>query len=202
MTIMGKPKYARRYNTCSLVNDRGAWRIKYYPYPGSTQRTHTLGKAEGKNKISKSEAEALKADFVAKLNSDPQDAKQMVTVSEFVTSIYASNQREAFRKGSVDNALDEIRRWIIPSLGNRKFTNLSAEDLDAVLFMLKERGESKRTIDRTRFYLAAICKLAISRGLLTTPIHVGLPKVRSKKKPCRQKSNVDCGIRSSLDTSE
>ena len=61
---------------------------------------------------------------------------------------------------------DLIRRYIAPSLGNKRLSELRAPDVQELLNTMKKDGYSTNTINQTRSILSGMCRHATRQGLM------------------------------------
>jgi integrase len=189
----------RRYLTGCIRNVSGSWILKYYD-PKGHQRTHTLGRSTGTDRISKSEVERRRDEFVRPLNESRRQQRQETTFGSFVLTMYLPERRDAemesVRQGTIDNEEQRLKAYILPVLGQIRFEDLEQDDLRKTLKAARRLSNDadlprlgQEMLRKLRSDLIRICRKASGKGYLDRPIWEGLDRAESLK-PANQKKTA------------
>lgn len=180
------PTRKRRFQKGTLRKKDGSWQLKYSPIPGKAT-TKTLGRATGPDKITRSEAERRRMDFITKLNAGPDERRRSATVREFVDSVFNPTKRESgdWRQRTAKDVVKRIERYILGEIGGKAWADLEPGDLMDILRRMRDRGLGTQSLRHTASDLKAICKMALAHGYLSRPIQEGLkaPHTNQAKRP-------------------
>lgn len=91
------------------------------------------------------------------------DVRASATVRTWATTWLERTQRTARPKTWGTNA-SQVRRWIIPTIGRRKLTDLTPADIRAVTTAITDAGRSTSSAQRAQAILSKMLKDAILEG--------------------------------------
>jgi integrase len=175
-------KRTRRYQHGSLTEspDGKRWVVKYYPAPGK-QTTKTLGR---KKDITRKQAEQMRDDLIKPLNQNSFAHLGEETFECFVEDVFFPMKLDTdWRENTAKESMREIRKHLIPYLGEFKFADITAALLRAFLKAKAEQGLGKGTVNHLRFYLTDICRSATAEGYLMNDVSDGLKAPKKLLKP-------------------
>ena len=172
----------RRFQKGTLRNKGGSWQLKYSPVPGKAT-TKTLGRSKGPDKITRSEAERRRTEFIQKLNAGPDERRRAATVREFVETVFFPTKRESgdWRSRTAKDTENRIERYILVVIGDKNWADLEPGDLTGLLRDMRDRMLGAESLKHTASDLKAICKVALAHGYLTRPIHESLKAPQTKQ---------------------
>ncbi len=155
----------------AVKNSKGVmvWRVQWRE--NGRGRTKIVGNVR---EMRRSEAEAARRAIIEPLNAGRTTRAPGVTVEEYVHGEYLASRD--WKTSTEGTTTDIIERYVLDSIGKRLLAEVTRPDLQGLLNgMVGRAGQS--IIDRVRFQLRAIYRLAISDGravlnpaaALTTP---------------------------------
>ena len=83
----------RRFQKGCLRQASGSWIVKYYDASG-VQRTETVGRAMGPDRISRNEAERRRSELMQGINSEPK--RSSMTFAQFIEKKFLPTRRDEY----------------------------------------------------------------------------------------------------------
>ncbi|MBM3756259.1 MAG: hypothetical protein FJW38_20000 [Acidobacteria bacterium] len=153
------------------VKQRGQWLWRVQWRENGKGRTRIIGAV---HELSRAEADAARRAIVAPLNAAIPTRAVGVTLAAYVRDEYLASPD--WKASTEYTTSDIIERYVLPAIGSRLLAQVTRPELQALLNDLAARL-SKSIVDRVRFQLRAIYRLAVSDGrallnpaeALTTP---------------------------------
>ncbi len=140
--------------------EHGSWLLTYRVYDqnnNSRRETVKIGNATGADGFTKKQAERIAWDhYLSKVDLTVQHPKAMVTLGEFWDSKYKPHCMLKLKKTTRDQYFSLYERWIKPPLQHKRLSNVSMEDVDAVMAAVIEAKRSTSTARACRKVLAAL----------------------------------------------
>lgn len=191
--VHGRPhvrSLRRRYQDPKVLkNSSNSWIIKYYDKLGS-QRTHTLGRAIGPDRITETEAKRRKAEFMQRLNAEitgdvsvaARRDRSKATIREFVEGIYYPMRTDpaavTVRANTFANQRQRIKAYVLPVIGDLDFRRVDQSDLVRVLKAARDRNLGESMLRKIRIDLIQVFEFAHGNEYISRNITTGLPVIK------------------------
>ncbi|MEZ5398619.1 MAG: site-specific integrase [Bryobacteraceae bacterium] len=178
----------RRYQRGCLRNANGSWIVKYYDADGR-QRTETIGRSIGPEKISRNEAERRRAELIQRINNEPK--RESMTFGQFVDQrflpVRTDDVLKSVRAGSVNRQQQRLNAYILPVIADVRLADLEQEHLRDVLRRACAKPSlGNSTLKKIRVDLMHVCRFAAGEGFIDRPIWEKLPVPESSKAPAEK----------------
>lgn len=158
--MTAKKRKRRQYGTGSVVQRKdGRWIGRFDA--GFTPE----GKRRVKSVVRKTEAEAKRAlrDLIRDIEDGTADINPRTTVKTWCDE-WLPREQKLLRPAAYNATRSAVRQWIIPTIGKRRLSEVTAGDVRKVHKAMRDKGRAPSTVARTHAVLAKLLKDARRDG--------------------------------------
>lgn len=174
---MGKPKQRRDHGSGSIYQRKsdGLWIATIeagWTPTGARRRLTVSAKTEG-------EVKRKRRDRLAEIERQGMPTQNARTTVKQWAEQWLDLAADRMRPGSYRSARSSINLWIVPTVGHKRFGDLTPGDVRAVARAQRDAGRTTSTALRTHSVLMSILKAAMLEG---HPVHPRLLEVEAPAK--------------------
>lgn len=177
-TSDGQPFYEFR---CRL-KDRSEITRRWFPVSGHSAKTTEREMRRALQKFEEDcENGIITTKKAEKQKAEEERVKRMAvqTVREYAESVFLPDRALDLAKGTITTYTDHCTRYIFPTFGDIKITDISTAMLSAFFTDLRKKGLSPQTIKMTRCVMSSLFQMACSQSVLREN---PMPETKSMKK--------------------
>lgn len=173
----GETDMARRRMQKSgwLHEENGVWKLTYREdqkmLDGKIVRarpTISIGPASGPGKLSKRQAQQIAQDhYLSKVNHVSVQPQSMATLAEFFTAKFETYCQNKLKKTTREQYFSLWRKWIEPTIGKVRLRDLTTDDVERVVGIIRAGGLSTATAGHIRKVISKMFNYAKKNRFVT-----------------------------------
>ena len=143
-----------------LREHHGLWLLTYrvYDQAGTPHReTVTIGPAEGKEKLTKKQADRVAWDhYLSKVDRVVQEPRSMLTVDEYWMQYFKPAAELFLKKSAREQYFSLYKCWVKDVIGSKRLSNLIPSDIEQAMARSKAGKKSSETAKHIRKLIRSI----------------------------------------------
>jgi len=160
----------RRWQKGYLYEESGLWKLRYWMdviENGELVRKkatpEVVGRAVGPGKLTKRQAEAIRDQLMAIVNTASHKPQASITVAEYVEKHFMKGHVATVSKATAKSYADKMK-WILPAIGTLPMRDVRTTHVQSLLTSMAERGYARSTILNTKRAVHTVFAVADDTG--------------------------------------